>query len=70
MFSLFFFSLLFLIAAVPNVFSNNFWFSCGHSFKDSYNTDTEWLYRPVAIYFLEYIQRLQFATEFIFRNRF
>jgi hypothetical protein len=53
-----------------NVFSNNFWFSCGHSFNDSYNTDTEWLYRPIAIYFLEYIQRIQFATEFIFKNSF
>lgn len=53
-----------------NVFSNNFWFSCGHSFKDSYNTDTEWLYRPVAIYFSEYLERLQFATEFIFKKRY
>jgi len=51
-----------------HIFSNNFWITCGHSFKDQYNTNTEWIYKPIGVYFEEYIKRIQFATDYFLRQ--
>ena len=51
-----------------HIFSNNFWITCSHSFKEKYNTNTEWIYKPIGVYFNEYIERIQFATHFFLKE--
>lgn len=48
-----------------HIYSESFWISCGHSFKMKYNVSTEWIYRPIGIYFTQYEKRIKSSTEFI-----
>ena len=48
-----------------NVLSNTFWISCSHSFQREYNTNTEWTYKPIGIYYPLFKKRVEFATRFI-----
>jgi hypothetical protein len=45
-----------------NIFTEKFWISCTHSFKHKYDTNVEWVFKPIAIYFQQYLSRIRFAT--------
>lgn len=48
-----------------HILSNSFWIVSGHSFKEVYDTNTEWQYRPIGTYFHQFKDRLSFVNSAI-----
>jgi hypothetical protein len=51
-----------------HILANSFWIVSGHSFKEIYNTNTEWQFRPVGIYFQQFKERLDFINTTLERD--
>lgn len=52
-----------------HIITNSFWITCGYGFKFKYNSNTEWIFRPIGSYFNEKEERLRFIIDRIHNRK-